>query len=79
MATAAGRGTGTAETAVEVTIGDGPATLSLVSGRVDGFVRKWEADGDPPRLADFVPADPPRMPTTRCGSYATSSSIALGP
>ena len=33
----------------------------------------------PDGRAKFVPAEPPRMPTTRCGSYRTSSSSALGP
>jgi serine/threonine protein kinase len=48
-------------TAVDVTIGDGPATQNLISDRLDAFVRKWEANGDPPRLADFVPDNPPAV------------------
>src|SRR5262245_42183671 len=61
MATEAWQGTGADATAAEVTIGDGPATLSLVSGRLDAFVRRWEAEQNPPPLADFLPDDPPAV------------------
>jgi serine/threonine protein kinase len=47
--------------AAEVTISDGAATLSLVSSRLDGFARKWEAEGSPPRLAEYIPNEPPAV------------------
>jgi serine/threonine protein kinase len=40
---------------------DAYRTWTMVSGRVEAFIKAWERGGDAPALGDFLPADPPAV------------------